>query len=121
VSAIDERKLRLTDASTNHTTEALLASSVPELETDLDTIHGNFLCYKKSTGSGCGVLGVVFVLSVSLQEAGLAHALLQGTDYKREWFEGRRCKTSSPLLPITTTLASIPWSYLDPLYGSMRG
>ena len=66
VSAIDEHKLRLTDTSTNHTTEALLASSVPELETNLDAVHGNFLCYKKSTGSGCGVLGVEFVLSVSL-------------------------------------------------------
>jgi hypothetical protein len=26
-----------------------------------------------------------------------------------------------PLLPMTTTFASIPWSYLDLLYGSMRG
>ena len=63
---MDERKLRLIDASTHHTTEALLASSVPELETNLDAVHGNLLCYKKSTGSRCGVLGVVFVLSVSL-------------------------------------------------------
>ena len=63
---MDERKLRLTDTSTNHATEALLASSVPELETNLDTIHGNFLCDEKSTGSGCGVLGVVFVLRISL-------------------------------------------------------
>ncbi len=66
MSATDERKLRLTDKSTNHTTEALLASSVPELETNLDTIQGNFLCHEKSTGSGCGVLRVEFVLSVSL-------------------------------------------------------
>ena len=66
VSAIDERKLRLTDTSTNHTTEALLASSVPELETNLDAIHGNFLCYKKSTSGGRGVLGIEFVLRVSL-------------------------------------------------------
>jgi hypothetical protein len=65
VSATDERKLRLTDTSTNHTTEALLASSVPKLETNLDAIHGNFLCYEKSTGSGCGVLGIEFILSVS--------------------------------------------------------
>lgn len=66
MSAIDERNLRLTNTSTNHTTEALLPSSVPKLETNLDAIHGNFLCYKKSTGSGCGVLGVELVLSVSL-------------------------------------------------------
>ena len=66
VSALGERKLRFTDTSTNHTTKALLASSVPKLETNLDAIHGNLLGDEKSTGGGIGVLGVELVLSVSL-------------------------------------------------------
>ena len=66
MSALGERILRFTNTSTNHTTKALLTSSVPKLETNLDSIHGNLLGDKKSTGGGSGVLRVELVLSVSL-------------------------------------------------------
>ena len=66
MSALGERILRFTNRSTNHTTKALLASSVPKLETNLDPIHGNLLGDEKSTSGGSGVLRVKLVLSVSL-------------------------------------------------------
>jgi hypothetical protein len=66
VSALSERKLRFTGTSTDHTAKTFLASSVPELETNLDTVDGNLLGDEKSTGCGGGVLWVELVLSVSL-------------------------------------------------------
>lgn len=66
VNAPSERKLRLTGTNTDHATEALLASSVPKLETNLDAVHGNFLGDEKSTSCGSSVLWIELVLSVSL-------------------------------------------------------
>ena len=66
VSAPSERKLRLTGTNTDHATEALLASSVPKLESNLDAVHGNFLGDEKCTGCGSSVLWIELILSVSL-------------------------------------------------------
>lgn len=59
---------------TDHAPKALLASSVPELEADLEAVDMDLLCDEKGAASGGGVLWLELVLSVPLEEGGLADA-----------------------------------------------
>lgn len=57
----------------HHTTKALLASGVPELQPDLDSVYTHFLCNKERAGCGCCVLRIKFVLGISVQQAGFTN------------------------------------------------
>jgi hypothetical protein len=75
---------------TDHAAKPLLTGSVPELEANFDAVHGYLLCDEECAGGGRGVLWVELVLSVSLEEAGLANTL------KMLWVTARKREEETP-------------------------
>lgn len=65
---------------TDHTPKTLLASSIPELETNFETINMYFLCDEECAASGSCVSWVEPVLCVSLEEGSLSYARVAHDD-----------------------------------------
>lgn len=59
--------------ATYHAPKSFLTRCVPQLEPDFQPVPVDLLRDEKCSGRGSRVLGVEFVLGISLQQAGLPH------------------------------------------------